>query len=139
MKLRDESIKVKHFHSYLKVIPSPDDATSPHSLPNGANGHPDSESVFQPFQCRHPPPPHHHHPLCEIQMPSPSARRAPSRPNKCGGVVYHELLNVNLAEPAAMAAVCGGMSVITQTDKHQHTQKARQGSHCTITHKHVSF
>lgn len=132
MKPRDESVKVKDFQCFLKVIPSPDDATSPHSLPNGANGRPDSESVFQPPTTTPPP-------LCEIQMPSPSARRAPSRPNKSGGVVYRELLNVNLAEPAATAAVCGGMSVITQTDKHQHTQKARQGSGCTITRKHVSF
>lgn len=82
------------------------------------------------------PPPHS---LCEIQMPFPSARRAPSRPNKSGGVVYRELLNVNLAEPAAIAAVCGGMSVITQTDKHKHTQKAHEGSDCTITHTHKPF
>lgn len=60
--------------------------------------------------------------LREIQMPSPAARRAPSRPNKCGGIVYHELLNVNLAEPAAIAAVCRGMRVITQTDRHKHTK-----------------
>lgn len=79
------------------------------------------------------------HSLCKIQMPFPSARRAPSGPNKFGGVVYRELLNVNLAEPAAIAAVCGGMSVITQTDKHKHTQKAREGSDCTITHTQTLF
>lgn len=32
-------------------------------------------------------------------------------------------MNVNLAKPAAIAVVWRGMRVITQTDRHKHTQK----------------
>lgn len=129
----------------MKVIPSPDDATLPHSLPNGANGRPDSERIFRPFQCLTPTPPHPPTPhpttphVCEIQMPSPSARRAPGRPNKSGGVVYRELLNINLAEPAAVAAVCRGMTVITQTDKHTHTHKRLVRDHTVQSHTQTRF
>lgn len=71
-------------------------------------------------------------------MPSPAARRAPSRPNKSGGVVYRELLNVNLAEPAAIAAVCRGMRVITETDRHKHTKGLSAIPLYNHTHKHTN-
>ena len=113
------SIKVKLFWCFFRRWSSlclSDDATFPHSLPNGANCSSDKVSQVP----------------CVLSFffigvffrPCVSNALPRSTPNKSGWVVYHKRSNVNLAKPAAIAVVWRGMRVITQTDRHKHTQTA---------------